>query len=186
MRISVGRADGWSRSSRGAPISSTRSTLILAATCPRFRPTTTTRSFRKGFATICSWRNGARVLFTAIAVKSTLAPFRHEQIVAKPFRKERVVVVGLTRGHVAAKIRVERVEEIGAPRLLLDQPSARPTEIRMRSDVQQAARDVFVRQTLMVIVVAEKIPIPIEREPATIAKPTGYGCENLAVGRDSS
>ena len=117
-----------------------------------------------------------------IAVKSTLAPFRHEQIVAKPFRKERVVVVGLTRGHVAAKIRVERVEEIGAPPLLLDQPSARPTEIRMRSDVQQAARHVFVRQTLMVIVVAKKIPIRIERKPATIAKPTGHGCENLAVG----
>src|SRR6267142_821291 len=141
MRISVGRADGWSRSSRGAPISSTRSTLILAASCPRVRPTTTTRSFRK----------------------------------------ERVVVVGLTRGHVAAKIRVERVEEIGAPRLLLDQPSARPTEIRMRSDVQQAARHVFVRQTLMVIVVAKKIPIRIESKAATIAKPTGHGCENLAV-----
>ena len=52
----------------------------------------------------------------------------------------------------------------------------------MRSDVQQAARHVFVRQTLMVIVVAKKIPIRIERKPATIAKPTGHGCENLAVG----
>src|SRR5207237_9998445 len=114
--------------------------------------------------------------------KNPFAPFRDQKIVAKFLRQERVVVICLTGGHVAAKLRIERVKEVGAPRLLLDQPAARPTEIRVRSNVQQAARHVLVRQTLMIIVVAKKIPIRIKREPTTIAKSTGQWSKNFAIG----
>ena len=121
-------------------------------------------------------------VFERIPRHRAAAPTGHEQIVAILRREKVFVVICLTHRDGAAHAVEHGAEHVGSVGSLREHPAARPTEIAVRRDVIQTPRHVIARQSFVVVVVGEQVPVAVEAKAATVTQATGDNAKVAAIG----